>query len=267
VKWSATPGAVVAFWRMAAAVLVWWLIARASGARVTLDSMRRCLVPGILFGVNLATFFTAVTRTSIAHAEFIGAMTPIVLLPAGALVFGERVAVRSLGWGAVAVAGVAIVLFAGPTGGTASLSGDLIVVVAMFLWASYLLSVKRVRSTMDVAQFLGSVMPVGMLAVVPIALISGGVTDISGRGWVAVALLLVLTGVGAHGFIVYAQRHVPVGTISVLQVAQPAIAVVWAYLILGERIRAPQVAGMVLVIGGLAAFVISSERSRRPLNR
>jgi hypothetical protein len=35
------------------------------------------------------------------------------------------------------------------------------VVVAVLLWASYLLSTKHVRRGMDVAEFMASVMPVG----------------------------------------------------------------------------------------------------------
>ena len=70
----------------------------------------------------------------------------------------------------------------------------------------------------------------------------------------------MLTGMIGHGLIVFAQREVDVGTISIIQVAQPAIAVVWGYLLLGEEIRAAQIPGMVLVIVGLVAFTIVSQR-------
>ena len=43
--------------------------------------------------------FTAITKTSIAHAEFIGAMTPLILLPLGALMFEEHPNWRALRWG------------------------------------------------------------------------------------------------------------------------------------------------------------------------
>ena len=81
-----------------------------------------------------------------------------------------------------------------------------------------------------------------------------------GQGWIAVALLSVLTGMLGHGLIAFAQREVDVGTIGIIQVAQPALAVCWGYLILGEAIRPAQVPGMILVIVGLAAFTIVSQR-------
>jgi len=60
---------------------------------------------------------------------------------------------------------------------------------------------------------------------------------------------------------VFAQQHLPVATIGIMQTAQPALAVLFAFVILGEEVRAPQIAGMVLVIIGLALFTLASSRS------
>jgi drug/metabolite transporter (DMT)-like permease len=43
-------------------------------------------------------------------------------------------------------------------------------------------------------------------------------------------------------------------------VSQPAIAVAWSYILLGEEIRLAQVPGMLLVLIGLAAFTLVSQR-------
>ena len=73
-------------------------------------------------------------------------------------------------------------------------------------------------------------------------------------------MLSVLTGMIGHGLIAFAQSEIDIGTISIIQVAQPALAVCWSYAILGERVRLAQVPGMILVIVGLAAFTIVSQR-------
>lgn len=264
VKWAGAPGSVIAFWRMLASVIAWWVIARLAGCPPTWTGIRRTWPAGVLFGLNLATFFTGVTRTSIAHAEFIGALTPLLLLPAGALLFGERVAWRSLGWGSMAIAGVAIVLFTSPDTSPSSTSGDLIVAGAVVLWAAYLLATKHTRRDMDVAEFMASVMPVATLTLLPVMVVRGGAFELEARAWLAVVILLLLTGVSAHALVVYAQRHVPVATIGMLQVSQPALAVLWAFLILGESIRPVQVVGMVLVVAGLGLFTLHSTRASGP---
>jgi len=60
---------------------------------------------------------------------------------------------------------------------------------------------------------------------------------------------------------VFAQQHIPVATIGIMQTAQPALATLFGFLILGEAVRAPQVLGMALVISGLALFTMSTQRA------
>ena len=86
------PGPILAFWRMVITTGVWWLILFLTEHRVLRWSeLKRAIIPGAVFGINITCFFTAITRTSIANAEFIGALTPLIVVPAGALFFHEKV--------------------------------------------------------------------------------------------------------------------------------------------------------------------------------
>ena len=76
-------------------------------------------------------------------------------------------------------------------------------------------------------------------------------------------ILTFLTGVAAHGLNVYAQKTIPIGTIGIAQVAQPALAVVWAFLLLGEELQQWQFVGIAIVISGLLAFILLNERGVR----
>lgn len=222
------------------------------------------LAPGLCFGANIALFFTAITRTSIAHAEFIAALNPLILLPAGALLFGEHPNWRALRWGGLSIVGVALVLFFGPEQGEGSIDGDVLMIGVVVLWTSYLLTSKTARSSgIDTLDFMACMMPIGVLTAGPIALAIAGsdILGLSARGWLVVGILTLLTGMLSHGCIVYAQRVIPVATIGIMQTAQPALAVFFGFLLLGEAVRAPQVAGMLLVVAGLAMFTWSSQRS------
>ncbi len=272
VKWADTPGSAIAFWRLLLSVILWWIVL--SVARIwrgrpfpSAATWRAMMLPGICFGLNITLFFTAITRTSIAHAEFITALSPLLLVPAGALLFHEHIDHRALAWGVVTAGGLAIVVFSGGGQGGASLSGDLLVLCVVVMWVAYLLTGRRARATVDVTDFMATVMPIGFVVAAPLALVISGdaVWNMSSRGWASAALLSVLTGMLAHGLVAAAQRDVDVGTISILQVSQPALAVCWAYVLIDEEIRLAQVPGMVLVILGLIAFTIVSQRgaSRR----
>ncbi len=117
-------------------------------------------------------------------------------------------------------------------------------------------------------------MPIGLLTAGPIAAIIAGadVFGLSAKGWLVVAILTLLTGMLSHGCIVFAQQHIPVATIGIMQTAQPALAVFFAFLVLGEEVRPPQVLGMALVMAGLALFTLVEfprlrSRRRRPGRR
>jgi drug/metabolite transporter (DMT)-like permease len=269
IKWSESTGSVIAFWRMIGAIVGWWAVIAFTRVRTgrpapAASTWRLALAPGLAFGANIALFFTAITRTSIAHAEFITALTPLVLLPAGAFFFGERPNWTALRWGLISIVGVSLVLFFGPEQGTSSLSGDLLMIGVISLWTIYLVTSKRARAAgVGTLDFMACMMPIGVLTAGPIAAMIAGsdVFGLSAKGWLVVAILTVLTGMLSHGCIVFAQQHLPVATIGIMQTAQPALAVVFAFLILGEDVRPLQMAGMALVITGLALFTLASSRS------
>jgi drug/metabolite transporter (DMT)-like permease len=273
VKWADTPGAVVAFWRMVIAVALWWIVIgvrrAATGRPVpSAETWRRVLPAGLFFGLNITLFFTAINHTSIAHAEFITALTPLALVPLGALLFHEKPDRRALMWGALTIVGLTMVLFLGGDQGGATVGGDLLIVVVIGTWVAYLITGRRARATVDVVDFMATMMSVGMITATPMALILAGddLWPLSSKGWTAVCLLAVLTGMLGHGLIAFAQSEIDIGTISIIQVAQPALAVMWGYVLLGEEIRPAQIPGMILVIIGLAAFTIVSQRNVRAVS-
>jgi drug/metabolite transporter (DMT)-like permease len=65
-----------------------------------------------------------------------------------------------------------------------------------------------------------------------------------------------------HGFIAIAQQLIDVGTISVMGVAQPAIAVCWAMVLLDEPVKVAQVPGMAVLLAGLIGFTLLQQRAR-----
>jgi len=54
---------------------------------------------------------------------------------------------------------------------------------------------------------------------------------------------------------VFAQKTIQIGTIGIAQIVQPALAVVWSFLLLGERLRFWQIVGIAVVAGGLLGFL------------
>jgi drug/metabolite transporter (DMT)-like permease len=263
VKRAESPGVLVAFWRMVMVSVLWNTYLRSTGRRVTMRHVRQAWVPGLFFGLNLATFFAGATHNSVANAALIGALSPFLIVPLGAWFFREHFDPRALVFALVAFGGAAMVLLNAPPLGDASLRGNVFGFVAMLLWTGYVVSTRHFRRDMDVATFMSTVSPIAAVAVLPLAILNGDVFGMSSTGWTYTLVLTLLTGVAAHGMLVYAQRTVQIGTIGITQVIQPALAVTWSFLLLGETLKDLQVLGIAVVIGGLAAFLLINEHNQR----
>ncbi len=262
VKKSGVPGPTVAFWRMLGASVIWMVMLRITEHRfVTARELRRSALAGMLIGINTTLFYTAATKTSVANLEFIGALSPLLLLPAGALLFHEKIDRRATVFGLVSIVGLAVVLFNAPPRGVATWSGNGLAVLSLGMWCSYMLASRQLRTGMSVVALMASALPTATLMALPVTLLNHDLGQLDGRAIAYIALLTLLTGVLAHGLIVFAQRNVPIGIMSLIQVGQPALAVVWSAIFLSQSIRPLQVVGMAMVVCGLAAVVVQTQRS------
>ncbi len=268
VKWPGIPGSVIAWWRLIGSSVLWWMFLvarrqRSGNALPTLEAWRLSAPPALCFGMNISFFFLALTRTSVAHADFISSMSPLILIPAGFVFFGEQPRWRALRWGALSAIGLVIILWAGSGTGVATLGGDLLVIVGVGAFAGYQLLAKRARARgVEPFDFMAIVMTVALVTATPVAFATAGddLWPLSTKAWIAVGILSVMTGMVGHGLLYYAHRSVPIATISLVQTSQPTMSTFWAWILLGETITLGQVPGMALVTIGVAMAVWSSHR-------
>jgi len=263
VKRAETPGVLVAFWRLVTVSLAWNVVLWCTGRRVRLRDVRAVWLPGIFFGLNLAVFFSGATHNSVANAALIGSCAPFLIVPVGAWLFREYLSPGALVFALLAFGGVALVLLSAPPGGDASLEGNVFGVIAMLLLVSYVASTRYFRREMDVTTFMATICPIATVAVLPVAVAHGGALSMSSTGWTYMLILAFTSGITAQGLLVYAQKTIQIGTIGIAQIAQPALAVVWASLLLSEVINARQMTGIAIVMTGLLGFTLSNQRGDR----
>lgn len=261
IRKAGAPGPTIAFWRMLGSSIIWTALLRLKeGHYVTRQEWRRSIVTGVVLGLNILLFYTAATRTSVANLEFISALAPLLLMPAGALLFHEKVDRRAALFGLISIAGLALVLFDAPKRGAATWTGNGLAVLSLVTWSSYLLASRQLRTGMSVATLMASALPIATVITLPFVVTNGDISRFDTRSMMYIVVLTLLTGVIAHGLIVFAQRKVPIGIMSMMQVGQPALAVVWSAIFLSQSIRALQVLGMALVVFGLATVVVQTQR-------
>ncbi len=266
VRSTGAPGPVVAFWRLLLGALLWQAVLLVMRQRFSIATLKKTIPAGVFFGLNLTLFFTGITKTRIANAEFIGTMAPLIVVPVASWRLGERIKPAIVAAAAAALTGVALILFLADRDvvGTHSWVGDAACVGAVVTWSSYLFATKAARNSLSVAPFMAGMSAIAAVVVFPFALSTGKIGALTTKGWVLIGVMCITSGLISHGLIAWSQRTVPISTISLLQLAQPGFAVVWAWIFLDERVNAAQLVGMAMVLVAVGAIARMSTGAAPP---
>ena len=249
------PAMTFAFWRLwlgAGAMLV---LLAVLGRRPTRVAVRASIPGGVLFGLNLVFFFSAIKDTSVADVLVIGALQPLLVMLVAGRLFGERASRREWLWGAVSLAGVVVFIVGSSGTPTWSLRGDLLAFASLLVWTAYFLVSKRVRARVPAIEYMSTVTVVAAVVVTPLALASGhslGSLRIQDWMWL---LLFLGAAQGGHIVLAWSLPHVDVTLASLLILAEPVLTAVAALAVLGEPIRILEVVGGLVAVGSLAAVV------------
>ncbi|CAI8383110.1 MAG: Uncharacterised protein [Acidimicrobiales bacterium AG-410-I20] len=251
------PGLQIAFWRLVLGGVLYSTVYFLTGRRVSLKKIRLVALPGILLGLELAVFFTALRNTTVANATMIGTLQTIVLLAVAARQFKESVTRWLIGASLVAIGGVALVILGASDELSWSPRGDFLAFAAMILFSAYFVAVKNVRSEVDTFTLQSVAMLVASVTVFPIVAIEANTFAIpfpSLKEWVLLFVLLMVPGTG-HLLMNWAHLHVSLSFAGVIMLAIPVISSVGAWLFLDERVTIVQVSGMFIVISVLILVV------------
>jgi len=254
-------GLSVACYRIWLGAILVTVLFVATGGRVTRQLLRTSLWGGLAFTADLVLFFCAVQETSIANATVIGALQPLLVLVIAGRLFGERARTAELGWGAVAVAGTALVVLGGDAGGANSTYGNVLAVGALVAWTAYFVFTKTARQVLTAFEYLTGMAIVAAIAVLPLPLLFEGTmraTDAS--GWLTIVYITVINGLLGHFLMAFAHGHVTLLTLSLLTLAIPVFAAAGAAIWIEEALTGAQVVGMAIVLGALALVSLSTAR-------
>ena len=244
------------FWRLSAAAAFYALVLVLVGNRLRWKDLRRSMLGGLLFAVNLVFFILSMRRTSAVNAVVIASMQPVLLLAVGHRLFGERPH-RSVYVGAVvAFSGVLVAMAGSGASGVATWSGDLFAAVTTILFPAYYVVSKQARADLDSATYQLSLTVVAAVAMVPVVLVAeGGMAVPSGGNWILVVAMAVLPGTG-HLLTNFAHGHVTLTQMSLINLLFTAVAPLYAWWLVGERVGGQQALGMAVVMTALA-FVVT----------
>ena len=213
---------------------------------------------GLLFAADLVFWHHAIDAVGAGLATVLGNLQVVIVAVGAWLLFGERPTARTVVALPVVLGG--IVLIAGVLGGDAygadPLLGGVLGVVAAFAYAGYLIVIRHVgrrHSAEPVAISTAST----TVAVLAVGLALGAIDLVPSwpaHGW------LILLGLSAQSagylFISLSLPRLPAVVTSIILLAQPVLAVLFAMVLLAEDPSAGQLLGVALVIGGIALAIV-----------
>jgi drug/metabolite transporter (DMT)-like permease len=246
-------------------VLVAWLERRRYGPLPN-RAIRLAIVAGIFFAGDLLTWHHAVDAVGAGLASVLGNLQVLVVGFVAWAVLGERpprpvmAAAPIVLGGAVLISGVVGV---GAYGANPPLGVGLGLLTAL-CYAGYLLIIRR--GTNDIRRPAGPV-AVSTASTLVVAIIAGivigdldPVPSWPSHGWLA---LLGLTS-QSLGYLLISMSlpRLPAAVVSIILLAQPVVTVGLARLLLDELPSTAQIAGVVLIVGGIAVATLPVSRLR-----
>lgn len=202
-----------------------------------------------------ALIYAALKSTSSANVAILESTIPVVTILVGSVLFAERY--RWLQWCGVALSllgAIAVILQGG--GDTQGVTlGDGLMLVAILVWVSYSLLVKEHIALFPRYGGLLAMLIIANLALAPLAMLEwawqGGMPSIDTEQWVGLAYLGIFPSVIA--LLLY---NSAIGDVGPTQAAVflnllPVFTMLGAWYLIGEAITWVQIAGSLVVIGGV----------------
>ncbi len=264
VSWATAPSAVLLFMRLAVAALALDLlfVRRASLRAVARrDLWSRLVLMSAFDSGALLCYFFAIRTTGVAIATFLLFIQPVwvaLLAPRFLRTPTEKIVVAALG---VALAGLLVILAPALLGGGVSVSalGLAAGLAGGWCYAFFQLIVKRLTEQVPSTTIVSCECTLDALFVLPFALWQGlgaGV-GFDGRDLAAALILGLLCTALAYAMWVDGVARIRVQHSSILGFLTPAVAPVFAWVLLGQGVGlATALGGALIVAGGLlvAAF-------------
>lgn len=247
------PGPVSAgFWRLILAVPFFVLFARASGQAV-LGLGRNVLLAvagaGLFFALDLGSWHLGIGMTRLGNASLFGNSGSILLVAWGLIALRRKPRMGEWLAFAAAIAGSAILLGRSLEIDHTTMIGDLLCLLAGFLYTFYILLLQNARASLGNWSLLTWSSLAGAPVLLALAAVLG--EPIWPQVWWPVAMLALTSQIVGQGLLVFALKHFSPLVIGLALLTQPAVSVLAGWVQFDEVLTPLDGLGMVLVGLGL----------------
>ena len=256
VRVSEAGPTATAFWRVALAVPVLWilyLLKSKPHTRRYSGKWPMLLAAGFAFAGDLGFWHLSIKFTSVANSTLLANLASIFVTLAAWMFLHQKPTRLFLAGLLAALVGVVMLVNTSLGFSSTGLLGDALGVVTAMFYAGYILAVKGLRDRGETTLHLMAVTStITAIFLLPVALASGEqMLPSSAFGWWMLIGLALISHAAGQGLIAYALAHLPAAFSSVSLLFQPVMAALFAWVLLSEGLVPLQIAGGIVVLFGI----------------
>jgi len=266
IRLAEAPPLVIATYRLgiASLVLIPLLFTR---PKMTLGQLSRSdaalmLLSSLFLALHFWLWITSLSYTTIPSSVILVTASPLFVALISYFLWGERLTrVMMLGI-LVALFGALLIGHGGFTLSKDALLGDGLALLAALAMGSYLVIGRQLRKRVDIRHYLAIVYTGSAIMLVIATLMLGySLLGYSKSTYLMLVLLAVVPQLVGHSSINMALRLLPATFVSIAILGEPVGATTLGYFILGEAPTLIEVAGGLLILGGI--FIVLKQRPER----
>lgn len=252
VRLSDVGPVAVGFWRLVLALPFLWLLARASGQqphwpRKSLTII--VLVAAIFYALDLAAWNAGILMTKLGNATLFGNSGSFVFAIYGLILAARLPSSRQAGALLMALIGAVMLMSSSYELSPKNLGGDLLTLVAGFLYGGYLIFIERARSNLKPLPLLLLATTFAIPILIVISLGAG--ETVWPHNWTPLIIFALSSQVLGQGLLVYSIGVFPPLVIGLALLTQPAISALIGWLAYGETLSATDWIGAVAIAAAL----------------
>ena len=201
----------------------------------------------VALSVTNTGFIWSVQHTTVANTMFVLGAIPFFTAILAWLFLGERVAGKL--WGTIGLAMAGVLIMVGDGIGTGNAFGNAIAVLTAFGFATYVVILRRGRTT--------DMLPIVVLSGMLSAGVAAAMVQLDLNVPVRDAGLMIVWGAGlsalVHFLFTFGSRHVQGAELSLMALLEFALAPIWVLVVFDERPTALTLVGGTLVMAAVLA--------------
>jgi len=229
----------------------------------------KVLIPlGVIgVGTHNAISYLGLNYTTATNALILNSFIPVMVITISWIFLREKLTPLQLAGVAVSLAGVMMILTRGDIGALTSFKlngGDLLLILAMLMWSVYTIGLRWQPAGLHMLTFLFVLMVIGDLAVLPFfaaEIAAGRHMIVTPANIGAIAIMALFCSVLAYIFWNQGVIQVGANVAGLFVHLMPVFGVLLAWAVLDERLALFHVAGIALILSGIA---ITSRLGRPP---